>query len=167
MRYPFVVEQTWAVLDQLATDMLRWPSRYQTEADIQAEFHRRLSNAFEATGTDIYGATWNDEHGEEIYPKFSRIGCQHGVRAKDSGTLVFPDIVIYDDLEDPEAWPDDDWQWPVSMAIEFKHRHKTAPDHADVLKLARLIRHENAQFGCWINVERTSDSENKAFTTIH
>lgn len=158
MRHPFIVEIAWAVLIQLAEEMQRWRHRYVTEGDVQAELYRRLASAFEVCGVDTYPARWNDpKHGSHV-SHFSRIGFEHSARLPD-GTLMRPDLLIYDDLPDEYDWPADPYQWPVLLAIELKFQNTTSPSHADLAKLASLISSGRARFGCWINVRNRNIGE--------
>lgn len=139
------------MLAQLADEMQRWRHRYVTEADVQAELYRRVASAFELCGVDTYAARWNDpELGRQV-SHFSRIGFEHTARLPD-GTLLRPDLLIYDDLADEYDWPSDPYQWPILLAIEFKFQSTTTAHHADLVKLSRLISSGRARFGCWINV---------------
>lgn len=157
MQYPFVMNLMWSVLEHLAQDLVRWPNRYQTEADFQAEFCRRLAATLEATGTDTYDCIWSDKHGRERRSVFSIMGCQHGVRSRCDQAIRYPDIVLYAPLDDPRDVKVDAWSWDILCAIEIKHRHKTSVNHPDVAKLEHLIRAGNANFGLWINIERSAD----------
>jgi len=154
--YPYLVQTGWNVVERFLLDWQRQPYRWEHEIDVNAEIFSRLSTIYRLIGKDtIVGNYPNAVLGFEHKQEWSRAACQPCVSytySDKSKCHCYPDIVIWDDIEDPNSPPDlHGDNWPILWACEIKYGQQT-PSDWDLKKLRYLISQKHIKYGCWLKM---------------
>ena len=155
MSYPYLVNSAWYVVENLIQDWQKQPYRWDKEIDIHTELAGRLSNLCELVGRGVVEGTYKD-----VIPGFepqlwSRVACEPYVSYMYENKLCrcHPDIVIWDDLANPES-PPEEANWPILWACEIKYTNKE-PGDWDLEKLQYLVRQNHIKHGCWLRFHKS------------
>jgi len=155
--YPHLVQIAWNTIDQFINDWQHEPYRWAREIDIQAEIANRISIAYKDIDKDTVIGNYKDAiPGFEKNQKWNRVCCEPKIiyTYKDKKKYpCYPDIVIWDDIDNPDSPPDQNKNknWPMLWICEIKLNQKEAADW-DINKMKYLINQGAAKYGCWLNL---------------
>ena len=172
MTYPKLVSIAWDIVEQLGRDWQRDPLRYWTEKDVQTDLATRLRSAYDLIGRGSLRGVY-EEYRDVLgaNQRWSRVSCEPSVYFAEAGEAACrPDIVVWDDIDDPEDPPDaaSRANWPILWACEIKYvlcqrlgRKLISPAEVrkwqvdqetrgewDVQKLQRLADDGTLRYGC-------------------
>lgn len=154
--YPYMVELAWDVINKFIRDWQNNPYYWDRERDVQVELASRLRLAYQVIGSDVVEGKYIDLPGFDDIKKWSRVGCEPKIHYvyEDKRNFCFPDIVVWDDIEDPKS-PPPPGKWPIILLCEIKYKDKEEKDSWDLEKMDYLIyQHNYAQYGCWLELLR-------------
>lgn len=153
MNYPYLVNSAWYVLEKLVRDWQKHPYRFDRERDVQVELASRLSTLFSLVDEDTVEGNYEDViEGFQNNQLHSRIACEPYVpyTYKDGNDYgCYPDVVIWDEIEDPNSPPNENW--PTLWACEIKYT-TNEPGAWDIEKLEYLIEQKRIRFGGWLTM---------------
>jgi hypothetical protein len=156
--YPALVQTAWDIVETFLKQWTREPYRWNNEIDAQVAIAGRLTAACDLIGRGtLLGGYQN-----LLPPRpqvWSRVSCEPKVyykNADDERRHCFPDIVIWDDIPDPEHPPDADGHgfWPILWACEIKYIQSEDAGVWDLEKMQYLVKQERARYGCWVHMRR-------------
>lgn len=165
---PEVMNLIWRAVEDFIHIWQDSPYEWNTEVDLQVEIVGRLKKAFKKYGSmHLQWAKYKEvkNKGFEKGQLYNRIYCEPsiwyqyegGVRAK-----CLPDIVIYDDIDNPEDPPDEKNKinWPMLWVCEIKYQNEfnyaLGDKKWDVDKIKYLLQQEldGAKYACCLNFHR-------------
>ncbi|MBI5253835.1 MAG: hypothetical protein HY930_05500 [Euryarchaeota archaeon] len=157
--YPYLVQIAWDVIEKFLKDWQCEPYRWSREIDIQTEISSRISSIYRNIGYDTVkgnykGAVLGFEHNQI----WNRVCCEPNISYvyKDRKKyFCYPDIVIWDDIENPDAPPDatGESNWPMLWVCEIKFEGEMEEDW-DIEKMKYLLIQNDAKYACWLNLFR-------------
>lgn len=176
-----LVRIAWQKVNEFIRDWHKSPFEYSTERDIQADIANRIKEAYRKLNKHTlfarYRRPWVSEEDEQAGQICNRVSCEPPTYYKGTELPCKPDIVIYDDLKDPENPPDQNKKtgrkrfknWKMLWVCEIKHRFdpikKDIGEKAewDLEKLRCLHKRKDAENGCWLNIHRSRIKKGKWF----
>ena len=117
-----------SIIEQFLREWQNEPYRWPKELNVQAELTSRLQTVFTLIGKGTLRGyyQWVVE-GFEKRQVWSRVDAEHTIHSKSSDGSEYtcrPDIIIWDDIDDPDNPPDaGGGQWPLLFACEIKYRY--------------------------------------------
>jgi hypothetical protein len=151
-QYPLHVQLAWKAVETFVTDWGRNPCYWEQEVDVQAELRSRLTSAFSVLGLNEVIADEIDSQARKTTFRYSRVACEPSIQYVFSDGKTYramPDVVIWDDLEDPKVHPE---PWPILWACEIKYVGAGSSEW-DVEKLGYLVDQNLIRFGCWLTFQ--------------
>lgn len=169
-----LVNIAWEQVEIFIKDWLKTPYQYSTERDIQADIANRIKRAYKGREKRTFFAKYRDPWVSKPYDEkgqnINRVCCEAPLYYKNGETPCRPDIVIFNDLKDPEHPPEQDEKGhkrknrncPTLWICEIKYRldsdKKVINDRYkkwDWDKPRSLHkRRDGAGYGCWLYVHR-------------
>ena len=158
MRYPAVVQVAWDVVEKFLREWQYAPYKWDKEIDVQAELYSRLASVYRAIGKDEIRGNYKDVvvgfEGKQIW---SRVCCEPRIPYvyRDGKKYhCFPDLVVWDDAENPDNPPDTggDTSWPILWVCEIKFYGESSQGKWDIEKMSYLLTQGRAKYGCWLNM---------------
>lgn len=169
-----IVQIIQAEIEKFIKDWQQSPYCWNTEVDIQAEIVHRLSNVFGTHKILEQKAFYKVMNGEsKEWVVYRRVSCEwptyYYCSKKNKKVRRKPDIVVYDDLKDPENPPSnkDGVNDPMFWVCEIKYKtdwggdqHKSNREY-DIKKLKGLLRQcgnskiEGTKYACFLDFDRT------------
>jgi len=159
--YPFLVDLAWGVLNQFLKDWQSNPYAWGYEIDIQTELASRLQRVYQLVGRNSVRANYpNALLGLEGRQAWGRVCSQLPVRYHWKGTraLCRPDIVVLDDIPDPDSPPDarEEGTFPLLWVCEIKLNPRPGgddgPEDYDIRKMRDLLEQGRSQYACWLTM---------------
>jgi len=154
--YPYLVQIAWDAVNKFIEDWQCEPYRWPRERDVQTELASRLRSVYRIIGRDTIVGNYSDAlAGFEGNQKWNRVCCEHTISYtyKDGKKYrCYPDIIIWDDIENPDSPPDADGisNWPVLWLCEVKLEEKEK-ENWDVEKMRYVLTQGDAKYACWLN----------------
>jgi hypothetical protein len=140
------------------------PYRWSKEIDMQAELAARLDTVYRLLGRSTVRANYrNAIAGFEGKQRWSRVCCEPRVpfEWQDERATCFPDIAVFDDINDPNSPPDADGKgaFPLLWVCEIKvdlpsGTHRQKEEWGDIPKLRALLQQGVARYACWLTIRR-------------
>lgn len=163
MNYPFLVSVARKTVEKLVDDWKETPYKWNRERDIQVELSSRLNQMFSIIGKDTLEGRYDSvKSGYKDRQHWARVCCEPHLKyiyKNGKKYSCYPDVVIWDDIPDPESPPDD---WPILWACEIKYT-SSRPSSWDIEKLEYLIKQKRIKFGCWLTLRfETSEQRNSS-----
>ena len=158
-RYPYIVKIAWDVIEKFIIDWQKEPYRWIQEVDFQTEIASRLSTVYRLINYDYVIGNYDDAvSGFKNNQRWNRVSCEPKITYtyKDGKQYpCFPDIVVWDDIKNPNAPPDADGlaNWPILWVCEVKLEAKNE-ENWDIEKMVYLLKQKIVKFGCWLNLKR-------------
>ena len=157
--YPYLVQIAWDAVENFVKDWQQEPYKWYTETDIQTEIASRIRFSYQVIGKGtVLGNYTEAVAGFERNQTWSRVSCQPTVTYTHSDRrkyYCYPDIVIWEDLEDPNSPPDqtEGANWPMLWVCEIKFNGQPEEDW-DLAKMRYLVAQNEVKYGCWLNMFR-------------
>ena len=156
-----MIDIIWGVIDRFIEEWRNSPYEWQTEIDIQSDIASRLRKYLKEDGMLLQEAKY-DYIREGILQPYSRVGCEWATNYNDSkGERCYchPDIVVYDDIADPNNPPDVDRMknWPILWVCEIKYQTEdNSPQYGewDIEKMEYLLGQGETKFACSLYFNR-------------
>lgn len=160
-RNPVIVDIAWDAISHLIDDWQKTPYLWEKELDIQIELASRLQRILRELGRGEIEANYKNAimgHEKQLW---SRVNCEPGIQYLYNGEsyTCHPDLVIWDDIEDPDNPPDNWSDWKILFALELKYFAKPDTENWDIKKLRYLIDQRKIKYGCWLNIRRERTNE--------
>lgn len=171
-KYPKLVQIAWDVIETFIKDWQNDPYRYLNEISFQVEIYKRLNTVLELCGYGVIKGNYKKGILESYkgMQNWSRVVCEppYCYKWKDGKYYNFyPDIVIYDDIPNPDNPPDIARykNWPALLICEIKVDAKDDDkNNRDLEKLKILLKNkEEVLYGCWLNFRFKESSEKQTF----
>jgi hypothetical protein len=157
--YPYLVQIAWDTVEKFLRDWQYEPYRWSQEIDIQTEIASRICSVYRIIGYDtVMGNYSGAVSGFERNQKWNRVCCEPTIRYKYTDGKIYnckPDIVVWDDIPDPDSPPDatEDSNWPMLWLCEIKFEGKKE-ENWDIEKMKYLLTQNDAKYACWLNLSR-------------
>ena len=152
--YPYMVQTASNVLTAIFKEWQQWPYRWIKERDLLAEIGGRLNSIFSQQGLGEIASDYKwVAPGFDSQQTWSRVSFEPYVQyeyEERKSSYLFPDIVIWDDLE-PETVIPQGQLWPILWACELKYGSRD-DGSSDVEKLNKLLEQGRIKFGCAVRV---------------
>ena len=155
--YPYLVQIAWDTVNKFIEDWQREPYRWPRERDVQVELASRISSVYRVIGHDTVLGNYDDAvAGFEGNQRWNRVSCEHTLAyTYENGEKYrcHPDIIIWDDIENPDLPPDVDWEsnWPILWLCEVKLEGQQE-ENWDIKKMNYLLTQGDAKYACWLNL---------------
>ncbi|MFA5156991.1 MAG: hypothetical protein WC532_06330 [Candidatus Omnitrophota bacterium] len=166
-----LVKIAWQQVKGFIADWQKSPYEWNKERDIQVEIVNRIQSIFRKLDKDkIWGKyKVGVAQGFKKGLLSRRIACEpstHYLYKDKKRYHCFPDIVIYDDIEDPNYPPDDNnkkincpmlWVCEIKYEREWMQPHydNKKKDNWDLKKMTYLLRQKDGtRYACWLNIAR-------------
>lgn len=155
--YPYLVNIAWDAVKRFIEDWQCEPYRWSRERDVQMDLASRISSVYRIIGRDtVTGNYSNAVSGFEGNQRWNRVCCEHTISYtyKDGKRYnCYPDIIIWDDIENPDSPPDEagDHNWPMLWICEIKLEGEKEANW-DEEKMRYLLTQGDAKYGCWLNL---------------
>jgi hypothetical protein len=146
-------------LEQFLSDWQQAPYRWDKEIDVQAELFSRLSAVCKRLGMETVKGNYADAlpqfRGKQIW---NRVCCEPTLKYRwddDEIYNSYPDLVIWDDADDPDNPPDakGSANWPVLWLCEIK-LGQDDKEKWDERKLQAIVDHGRVAKACWLQLYR-------------
>lgn len=167
--YPTPVQIAWDTIEKFLSDWQSEPYRWSKEIDVQTEIVNRISSVYKIIGKDTVTGNYSDEvPGFEHDQKWNRICCEPKISYtyKDGKKYIcYPDIVIWDAIENPDIPPDENGysNWPMLWVCEIKFGGKKKRNW-DIEKMKYLLTQNDTKYACWLNFFRKRAEEGNGIT---
>lgn len=112
----------WDIVETFLHDWQKEPYRWNQEIDVQVEIAGRLSTALKVIGKDTVKGNYHDAvSGFEGRQVWNRVCCEPKLWLG-PGEYCFPDVVVWDDIQNPDQPPDaiPGRNWPAIWLCEIK-----------------------------------------------
>jgi len=159
MAYPTLVGIAWKVVENFLSEWSQQPYRWNREIDVQVAIAYRLTVACDLIGQGTLIGNY-----PSVLPGFrpqvwNRVSCEPKVIytfTDGKQYHCFPDIVIWDDIPDPDNPPDtqEGGFWPILWACEIKYTEGSDYGTWDREKMEFLLDQKIVKFGCWVQMRR-------------
>ena len=178
-----LVAIAWKEINRFIKDWQRSPYEWNTERDVQVEIASRIKRDYKSLKKHKYPAKYPAElitKGYERGQWWNRVCCEPPVYYvdKDDGKrhCCKPDIVVFDNLKDPNSPPDIDAKGhktkkncPILWVCEIKYQPEWANKRPDKrsnwdLDKIRYLRNQDdgTKYACWLNISRERTSWGKS-----
>lgn len=159
------------VIKSFIRDWQKSPYKWDKEIDIQVEIASRIKTCYQKLGKDEMNASYKvNIKGFEREQVYSRVCCEPIVFYKYEDGIrypCFPDIVIYQDIENPKPPPDETEQktnWPMLWICEIKYWTEwiSTPkkDDWDINKMKYLLKQKDGtKSACWLTFYRERERD--------
>jgi hypothetical protein len=153
-----IAELAYNIVEQFGVEWQAQPYYWDREIDVKVELASRLKTALRLLGLgDVIGCYPSEKDVNEQRIVFSRVRCDATVylgspKRRSGDRQVRPDIVIWDDLEDPDTAENcerGDMHWPIIWACELKYMGDTSQDSD---KLLELLAKGRIQRACLLDI---------------
>lgn len=158
--YPSLVNVAWDIVNKFLKEWQSQPYRWFRERDVQVALASRLDLAYNLMGYGtLEGKYESVVEGYENTQIWSRVSCEPSIKyiykEDDKQYICRPDIVVWDDIDDPNNPPDaTGGYWPILWACEIKYDTQIEPPSSwDLKKMKYLIGEKKLRFGCWLQMK--------------
>jgi hypothetical protein len=157
--YPYLVQIAWDTVEKFLRDWQCEPYRWAQEIDIQMEIANRICSIYQTIGRDtVVGNYSGAVSGFERSQRWNRVCCEPTIQYKYTDGKIYkckPDIVVWDDIPDPDSPPDqvEGSNWPMIWLCEIKFKGKEE-ENWDIEKMKYLLLQNDAKYACWLNLHR-------------
>lgn len=171
-----LIELIYQEIENFIRDWQASPYEWNTEVEMQAEIYNRLVKKLISNLIQKAKYKVKDDRFKEGQ-NYRRICCEPLIFYLDkSGEIChcFPDIVVYDDIDNPDSPPDfrGEANWPMLWVCEIKYQNEfsggTSRDNKnwDSEKIKYLLEYEKgkAKFACFLDFDRTKPNSDKNFS---
>lgn len=159
-----MIDIIWEVLENFIDDWRNSPYEWATEIDIQTEIASRLRQALKDRGELFQEARYGYIRNKEMQ-KYSRVCCEWGtnyIDSKGNRACCFPDIIVYENIDDFHNPPDQDKNinWPMLWVCEIKYNTEDNSTLKgewkwDIEKMGYLLDQNQTKYACWLYFDRT------------
>lgn len=161
--YPYLVNIAWDVISKFIEDWQNEPYRWAKEIEMQVEITSRLSSVYKTIGRDTLVINYKDcISGFKENQMWNRVSNEPPltyVYSDRKAYKCYPDIVIWDDINKPDAPPDEDENvnFPMLLVCEIKvdwalQEHNNNWDNE---KMNYLLNQGDTKYACWLNFCRS------------
>jgi len=157
-----LIEIIYETVEKFIGDWRNSPYEWETEIDIQCEIANRLRQLIKSWGLLILKASYDYiRNGRQ--QEYSRVCCEPGTNYNDSNrdgsrNDCKPDIVVYDDIDDPDNPPDltPERNWPMLWACEIKYQTEDncVSQNWDIEKMKYLLKQDETKYACCLYFNR-------------
>ena len=167
MAYPFLVTLADGILATLIREWQREPYRWSKELDFHVSLVSRIDTALRLLGRDtVLGNYGGAPAGFETTTtqRWARVAATPTVMLrgadKSPPTNVMPDVVVWDDIKDPNNPPDARARevrrnWPMIWACELKLNDRKQTQR-DAQKLSAFIQENELGYGSCVELTRAA-----------
>lgn len=156
-----LIQVVYETVEKFIGDWRNSPYEWESEVDIQTEIAQRLRQAFKDAGKLTLNARY-DYIRNGVLQDYSRVCCEPRTYYNDSSGSRYrclPDIVVYDDIDDPDNPPDavPEKNWPMLWVCEIKYQTEdNSPQYKewDIEKIKYLLEQNEAKYGCGLCFNR-------------
>lgn len=160
----FMVDIIWDVVECFIENWRNSPYKWLTEIDIQSEIASRLRQALKDRDK-LYQEAKYDYIRNGKMQKYSRVCCEWSTNYDNSQGIrgcCFPDVIISDDIADPNNPPDQNKyrNWPMLWVCEIKYNTEDNSTLKgewkwDIEKLGYLLEQNETKYACGLYFDRT------------
>jgi len=174
-----IVNVAWKQIEEFIKDWQGSPFEWNTERDIQAEVAARIKSALKNCDIHTYEAdyTYKKPEGLEGRQPYNRVCCEPPLHIGKKRNWCKPDIVIFDDLKNPDAPPDVNvkggkptgrncpviWVCEIKYQPEWSSKDPDKKENRDWHKIRQLRKQKDTQYACWLNISRKRAQSGNGF----
>ena len=178
-----IVNVAWKHVKGFIKDWQDSPFEWNTERDIQVEIASRIKSELKKHNMHTIMARYSYKEPEELEGRqpYNRICCEQPVFIGENVKKRHcrrPDIVIFDDLRDPDNPPDIKdrhltrkncpilWVCEIKYKQEWNTKRHNEKSNKDLKTLEHLRRQKDTQYTCWLNISRERAKSGNGFVEL-